>query len=165
VELILLTLRISHHSMQTTATHIPCYNMLIVLAENWIVLDENCFSTTLTMYSSEFSKKKKCLRELRVKDNSLSLEVITSESLYQAQLVMNDLFSRLPWMQYCEARSTRSFTLKIPLPLYSRLIFCFESFDSFLKHPIEMAMLYFPTHFPSPIRTPPSTIFLRELSR
>jgi hypothetical protein len=77
--------------------------MLIVLAENWIVLDENCFSTTLTMYSSEFSKKKKCLRELRVKDNSLSLEVITSESLYQAQLVMNDLFSRLPWMQYCEA--------------------------------------------------------------
>jgi hypothetical protein len=40
----------------------------------------------------------------------------------------------------------------------------FESFDSFLKHPIETAMLYFPTHFPSPIRTPPSTIFLRALA-
>jgi len=58
--------------------------MLTVLAENWIVLYENCFNTTLTMYSSEFSKKKKHLLELRAKDNSLILEVITSESLYQA---------------------------------------------------------------------------------
>jgi hypothetical protein len=105
-------------------SHIPFYNMLIVLAENWIVLDENCFNTTLMIYSSEFSKKKMRLHELRVKDNSLSLEVITSESesLYQAPLVINDLFSGLPWMQHCEARSTRSFTLKILLPLYSRLI-------------------------------------------
>ena len=66
--------------------HIPFYNTVIVLAENWIVFYENCFNTTLTTYSSEFSKKSMRFHELRVRDNSLSLEAITSESLYKYDL-------------------------------------------------------------------------------
>jgi len=59
---------------------------VIVLTENWIVFYENCFNTTLTMHSSEFSKKSMCFHELRVRDNSLSLEAITSELLYKYNL-------------------------------------------------------------------------------